>query len=87
VNLSAGTSIADLDGTAETKKLVGTENEISIVKALSVLMLRAYKDRGPQVGIAGLTVTAVITDPQYSLLFFFIDKGISRLRGKTFLRV
>jgi len=51
INMEAGTSIAELSGVAETKSLTGTKSEIAVVKALSVLMLRAYKDRGPQVSV------------------------------------
>lgn len=84
VNMEAGTSIAELSGDAETKSLTGTRSEISVVKSLTVLLLRAYKDRGPQVGVGGLNVAVTLSDPQYSLFTKMVNKGISRLRGRSF---
>lgn len=86
INMEAGTSIADLSGTAESKSLVGTESEIVVVKSLSVLMLRAYHDRGPQVSAGGLAVQAVIVDPQYKLFSKMVATGIKRLAGRSFER-
>jgi len=84
INMEAGTSIAELSGVAETKSLTGTKSEIAVVKALSVLMLRAYKDRGPQVSVAGLNVAVTLSDPQYSLFTKMVNRGINRLRGRSF---
>jgi len=84
INMEAGTSIAELSGDAESKSLTGTKSEISVVKALSVLMLRAYRDRGPQVSVGGLNVAVTLADPQYSLFTKMVNKGISRLRGRSF---
>lgn len=83
VNLMASTSIADLAGSAEAKSLTATEDQIIVVKTLSALMIRAYKDRGPNTAIAGLSVTSVLADPQYSLFKEIIDKGIQRLQASS----
>ena len=84
INLVAGTSIADLSGTAGSKSLTATENEIVAIKLLTVLLLRAYKDRGPNASVAGLNVSAVINDPQYTLFKELFDLAVARLRGKYF---
>ena len=86
INLVAGTSIADLSGTAGSKSLTATENEIVAIKLLTVLLLRAYKDRGPNASVAGLNVSAVINDPQYTLYKELFDLAVARLRGKYFKR-
>jgi hypothetical protein len=83
VNLEAGTSIAVLDGTTPAKTLSGTRDEIIVVKSLSALMVRAYCDRGPNTGIGSLSVTTVMTDPQYNLLTKIVERGIARLKGKV----
>lgn len=80
VNLRAGTTIADLSGSAESKSITGTEAEILVVKELSVLILRAYKDRGPNTAIAGLSATAVLSDPQYDYYSRAVREDIMRLQ-------
>ena len=87
VNLQTGLSISNLSGTAESKTVTVTSNESTVIKSLAVLMIRAYKDRGPQVGIQGLSVSTVIADPQYSLFMKVVDDGIKRLCGQSFDRV
>ena len=80
VNLRAGTSIADLSGDAGSKSITGTESEILVVKELVVLLLRAYKDRGPNVSIGGLTASAVLNDPQYAYYSEAVKEDIKRLQ-------
>ncbi len=80
VNLRAGTSIADLSGSAGSKSITGTESEILVVKELTVLLLRAYKDRGPNVSVAGLTASAVLNDPQYAYFSEAVKEDIRRLQ-------
>jgi len=86
INMEAGTSIADLSGAADSKSLTGTDSEIAVVKLLSVLMVRAYKDRGPQVTTGTMGVQAVISDPQYHLFTKLVTRGINRLSGRSFER-
>ncbi len=81
VNLQAGTTIADLTGTAESKSLVGTDSEILIVKWLSNLMLRAFKEKALQAGgLGGINVTYVLNDPDYKISMMVIEKAIERLK-------
>lgn len=86
INLEAGTAIADLSGSADTKSLVGTENEITVVKALSALCLRGYKDQGPTVNLGPAGVNAIVSDPHYRLKSMWVKRGINRLRGRSFVR-
>lgn len=81
INMQAGITIVDLSGSAETKSLTATEPQIFAVKSLGVLMLRAYKDKGPQVGIGSLNVSFITSDPQYSLFMQFVEKAIDRLKS------
>ena len=80
VNLRAGTTIADLSGSAETKAITASESEILVVKELTVLVLRAYLDRGPNVGVSGLSVSAVLADPQYAYFSEAVKEDIARLQ-------
>ena len=79
VNLRAGTTIADLTGSAADKDIVGTESEVLVVKELTVLLIRAYKDRGPNVSIGELTASQVLADPQYDLFTKSVKEDIERL--------
>lgn len=80
VNLRAGTSIAHLSGTAETKSITGTDSEILVVKEVTVLVLRARYDRGPNVGVGSQSVTAVLADPQYAYYSHALKEDIARLK-------
>jgi len=86
INFHAGTTIADLSGGVGAKSLVATANEIVVIKALSVLMVRAHLDRGPNVSLPGVSASTVLADPQYSLYNKIVNQGINRLRGRTFVR-
>jgi hypothetical protein len=87
VNLQTGLSISNLSGTAESKTVTVTSNESTVIKSLTVLMVRAYKDRGPNMGLSGLSVATLTSDPQYSLFIKIVDDGIKRLCGQNFDRV
>lgn len=80
VNLQGGTSIADLSGSAESKSITGTDGQILAVKWLTNLMLKAYKEKGVQAGISGLSVAYVLNDPDYKLSLMVIEKAIERLK-------
>jgi len=82
INMEAGTTIAHVSG----NNLTASDSELMVVKTLSTLMIRAYKDRGPNVAIAGQSATAVLADPQYNLFSKMVKLGISRLRGRSFVR-
>jgi len=82
INLLSGRSIAHVSG----NNLTADYDEIMVVKILSALMIRAYKDRGPSVSGGPLNVAAVISDPQYRLFTKIVNQGINRLRGRSFVR-
>lgn len=79
VNLQTNSSIAAMAGSAGSKTGTATRTQTVIIKALATLMIRAYLDRGPQVSLSGLSVSAVISDPQYSLYAETIKSGIAKL--------
>ena len=87
INIEAGTSIADLSGAAESKSLVAIADEVGVVKNLTQLLMSAFVDKGANVGLASLNVTTVVQDPQYIMMNRMIQKGIERLRGRSFERV
>ena len=85
INLMSGTSITFVPS-AGSEDLTASDSEIIVVKSLSVLMLRAYKDRGPNMGVVGLSVSTVLADPQYNLFTKLVNRGINRLAGRSFER-
>jgi len=86
INLVAGTSIADLSGTAASKSITATANELTVVKELSSLLGRAYLEQGPQVSTGPMTVTQVSTDPHFQLQMKLFDESLKYLRGRSFKR-
>lgn len=80
VNLQAGTSIAHLAGSAESKSITGTDGQILVVKWLTNLLLKAFKEKGTQANIANMSVTYVVNDPDYKISMMIIDKAIERLK-------
>lgn len=86
VNLMAGLTISNLSGVAESKTVTVTATQAPVIKAWTELLCRAYKDKGPQVGVAGLSVTEITSDPHYRVMAKMANAGIERLRGRTFVR-
>ena len=80
VNAEAGTTIADLSGSAASKSITGTDTEILTVKMGTIIMLRGYKDRGPNVGVGGLSVTTGVSDPQYDFYSKRYHQLVQRLK-------
>jgi hypothetical protein len=80
INMQAGLTIADLAGTAESKSITGTDGQILVVKWLTNLMLKAYKEKGEQAGISSLSVGYVVSDPDYKISMMIIEKAIERLK-------
>jgi len=80
VNLQAGLTIADLSGTAGSKSITGTDGQILAVKWVTNLMLKAYKEKGEQVGIGALNVTYIVNDPDYKMSMMIVEKAIERLK-------
>lgn len=85
INLMAGTSITFVPS-AGSEDLTASDSEIMVVKTLTALMIRAYKDRGPQVSVAGFSAQAVVSDPQYRLFSQLVRRGINVLCGRSFER-
>jgi hypothetical protein len=85
INLMAGTSITFVPS-AGSEDLTASDSEIVLVKTLTALLIRAHLDKGPQVGVGGVSVTAVISDPQYRLFSKIVNQGINRLVGRSFNR-
>jgi hypothetical protein len=83
INLQAGTTITFIPS-AGSENLSASDSEIVMVKALTTILLRAYVDRGPNVGISSLSVTTVASDPQYNIFMQLVNDGLMRLRGRSF---
>lgn len=62
VNLQAGLSISDLSGSAESKSLTATDGQILVIKWLANLTIRAYKEKGTQASLGGMSVTVIVND-------------------------
>lgn len=77
----AGTSIAALSGTAESKSFVYNSGENIPVKHLINLMLTAYIEKGSQVGVGALNISYIQANPDYALSLKLIDESINKLRG------
>lgn len=86
INLMAGQSIADLSGAAGSKSLTATENQLLSIKTLSALFIRAYIDKGPQVNLAALNVSALSSDPHYKVQMKLFLMSLNYLRGRSFTR-
>ena len=80
VNLAAGTDISNMTSPGTGTGTVSmTGDESAAVKALSILMLKAYLDRGPNTQIGGLNVSTLIADPQYDLYSKLYTEAITKL--------
>ena len=80
LNLQAGLSIADLAGSAESKSITATDGQILVVKSLTNLMLKAYKEKGSQIGIGGLSIIHVMENPDFKVSSMMIKHLIERLK-------
>jgi hypothetical protein len=80
VNAEAGTTIAALTGTAETKSFVYTAPENLAVKGLVNLMLKAYKEKGQQVGIQSMSLSYLESNPDFALSMQVLKDMIERLK-------
>jgi hypothetical protein len=80
INLLADTAIAFTPATG-VATLTATDDEIITTKILSTLMVRAFKERGPNISVSSISVSALITDPQYALYSKMFEEAITRLKG------
>ena len=85
INLQAGTTIT-FTPAAGVATLTATDAQIPVIKLLSALYLRAYKDRGPNASIGSISVSSIRGDPQFTIFWKQVEDGISRLRGRSFER-
>ena len=86
INEQTNTAISALSGDAGSKTVNMDRNEATIVKSLSALLIRAYKDRG-SAGIGGLSASSAISDPQYSLHSKIINDGLARLKSMSLTNI
>ena len=82
VNLKVGCSVSFVPSDG-AQSLTATDAQLTCIQNLAALLLRAYMDRGPNTAIAGLSITSLTGDPQYSLLIKLIDEQIVELRMQT----
>ena len=80
INLQAGTSIS-FTPLAGAATLTAADGEIITVKAGSLLMLKAYLDRGPNASITGISISTLIADPQYAFWSKAFEACIEKLKG------
>ena len=85
INLEAGTSIS-FTPLAGAETFTASDNEIIVSKMGTVLMMRAYLDRGPNASVASVNITAVISDPQFKVFTMMFHKAIKTLTGTGFER-
>ena len=78
INLMAGTTISFVPA-AGAASLTATDSELVVVKFTTILLLRAYHDRGPNTAIASLSVTSLIGDPQYAFYTSQLDGMVEKL--------
>jgi hypothetical protein len=83
VNLMADVNIS-FTPVAGSEDLTASDSEIITVKFATVLLLRAYHDRGPNTSVAGLAVTSLVGDPQYSFYSQALKLALDRLMGRSF---
>lgn len=80
VNLEANTTIAPMSGTSESKIATLSKPESLAVKLWTSLLVRAYKDKGPNAVVGSVSVATTINDPQYNLFTDIAQKAINRLK-------
>jgi len=94
INLRTGLSLSFLSGAPGSKSVTLNGNPAVLVKMLTTLMTKAFVDRGPNASVGGLSVTSVISDPQYSLYMKLIEMALTQLAitesgassGRVFLK-
>lgn len=86
INAETGLSISNLSGSAESKTVTVTSAQDYVIKALTAILVRAYKDKGPQASLGPMNLAEISTDPHYKAMMWLIKRGIQRLRGRSFVR-
>ena len=80
LNAQANLNINVMTGTAGSKTVVLPRSQETALKTVAALLLRGYLDRGPNVGLGGLSVTSIINDPQYQFYVETLKTELSRLQ-------
>jgi len=90
INLETGGSIPTFRAVAfpytGALTLTLSTDQYATVMAGMNLMIRAYKDRGPNTALGPMSVSSLTNDPQYSLFSDMLKVAINRLRGRVILR-
>ena len=86
INGEAGTSMGAMTGVAESKTVTVTRGQAPVVKAWTELLCRAYVNKGPSASLGAMSVTEIISDPHYKIMVQMANKGVNRLRGRSFER-
>ena len=81
INAQTGLSISNLSGSAGSKTLTYTSPQHIAIKALTNLMLKAYLEKGSQVGIGGVNISYLQSDPDYKLSFQLFNGILNRLKS------
>jgi len=64
----------------ENKSITASSAEILAVKTATAVSLRAYLDRGPNKSVSGVSISSVISDPQYDFLTKSLEEQIKELK-------
>lgn len=72
--------MSSLSGDAESKMLNGTKAQLFCVKQAMSLLLRAFKDKGPNTSLASLSVSQIISDPHFVIINKALEMAIKELR-------
>lgn len=82
INSVAGQSIAALTGVAGSKTTGAlTDAQLSAFYPLTVMLLRAHIDRGPNSSLGPMSTSTVINDPQYTTYKILFEQAIATLTG------
>jgi hypothetical protein len=80
VNANAGLTVAHCSGSAGTKSLVASDTQILVIKWLTNIMLRGYKDKGATAGVSSLNLVYTLADAD-TAVSKMIMQSIARLRA------
>ena len=90
INAETGASLPhfrdDIVNAAGSKVVSITDAQEPAFLAGAALMLRAYNEKGPIVGLGAMNVTVLSTDPHYKVWNKMLTQAINRLRGRSFER-
>jgi len=85
INAEAGTSMSNMAG-GPPKTVTVTSAQAPVVKAWTELLCRAYINKGPSASLGAISVSEIVSDPHYKIMVMMANRGINRLRGRSFER-